>query len=90
MIFTLIYFKSTCSYNFAHLNILCSLQMILSSKFCNRSRCKYLEMKAETQISCRIFIFSCQTQMFLVYCQKKELGLALPIVLDGTVEEKSV
>ena len=38
VLFTLVYFKHTSSHTFVH-------QMIISSKFCSISRCKYLELK---------------------------------------------
>lgn len=42
-------------------------QNVLSSKLCIRSKFKYQEIKAEKLISCLIFIFWCQTQMFSLY-----------------------
>ena len=55
------------------------------AKFCNRSSCKYLEMKAEMLISYPIFIIWCQTQMFSVNSQNKGIDVAVPVVLEGTV-----
>ncbi len=61
-------------------------QKVLSSKLRIRSRWKYLEIKAEMLISCLIFIFWCQTQMFSVYSKKKKgIGLTVPILLEGSV-----
>ncbi len=42
-------------------------------------------MKAEMLISCLIFIFWCQTQIFSVCSKNKEIGLAVPVVLEGIV-----
>lgn len=44
---------------------------MLSSKLCIRSRCKYLETKAEMFISCLIFIYWCRTQMCSVKSKNK-------------------
>ncbi len=50
-------------------------QKVLSSKLFIRSRYEYLEIKAEMLISCLIFIFWCQIQMFSVYSKNKGIGL---------------
>ncbi len=60
-------------------------QKVLSSKLFIRSRYEYLEMKAEMLISCLIFIFWCQTQMFSVYSKNKGIGLTVPILFEGSV-----
>ncbi len=60
-------------------------QKVLSSKLFIRSRYEYLEIKAEMLISCLIFIFWCQTQMFSVYSENKGIGLTVPILLEGSV-----
>ncbi len=60
-------------------------QKVLSSKLCIRSRYEYLEIKAEMLISCLIFIFWCQTQMFSIYSKNKGIGLTVPIILEGSV-----
>ncbi len=60
-------------------------QKVLSFKLLIRSRYEYLEIKAEMLISCLIFIFLCQTQMFSVYSKNKGIGLTVPILLEGSV-----
>ncbi len=58
-------------------------QKVISSKLFIRSSYENLEIKAEMLISCLIFIFWCQTQMFSVYSKNKGIGLTVPILLEG-------
>lgn len=65
---------SICSNMFAHLKDTgVPLQAMRSSKLCIRSRCQYLEIKAEMLISCLIFIFCVKPKCFQCPAKIKEL-----------------
>ena len=86
MLFTFIYLSTLCTNTFAHLKIGWSdTKGAYIQSSLTHLRCKYQEIKAEILNSCLMFIFLSQPQMYLVYCKKKGIGLAVPILLKGTV-----